>query len=516
MSDPIDPLDIRRKAKQELLLLTDALVKRRESDPLRNFEPHAKQKEFIQSVLRGECTENWFLAANRSGKSDAGAYCGATLARFGLPEDEVRETRGKGSNITVRDRATSGWVSGLDFPTLRDSLQPKYFDNGHVPPGQTHAPFIPEHEIVDNGWNKTDQVLRLRNGSIITFKSADSGASKYQAAERDWIHIDEQHPKPIWEEITLRIGAGKLRLFTTATLLPPEGVVGGVTWIYPDIVKPWKIGRRPFAKIFTAAIYDNPHIPREEIAKLEAMYVEGTPQRRIRLNGELLPNLAGALAYSAFAPGVHIKQQPPLNPRRPLLWTWDFNVAPLCSLVCQQYRDEIRVYREIVMDEGSIPEMVDLFRMLYPSHLAEVVVLGDASGRARSHQSREADYTLIQNCMLSYNAPVRVNVPWQNPPIRSRINAVNLALKDEHGYVSLTVDGSCHELISDLEGVILDPVGAIKKTTNPKDPYKRRTHTSDALGYLICQLKPVTILRGDNIQGQQFQIPRPGYTFGLT
>lgn len=197
-------------------------------DPLRNYPLHKKQRLFVESVLLGEKKENWFIAANRSGKSDAGAYIGSHLARFG-PLEGVKPAIGvppRGSSpIEVRDRATSGWVSALDFPTSRDVIQPKYFNNGFAPPGQVHPPFIPDHEI--QKWDGEASVLKLKNGSLVGFKSADSGRKKYQGAEKDWFHMDEEHPYDIYEEAVIRVGARPLLFYCTATILPPEGHVGG-------------------------------------------------------------------------------------------------------------------------------------------------------------------------------------------------------------------------------------------------------------------------------------------------
>src|SRR3990167_8005779 len=102
----------RGKAERAISLLQE-WQERKKTDPLLNFEPHSKQKPFIDAVLAGDNDENWFLAANRSGKSDAGAYCGATLARFGDQSPDVRFVGGAGSSVEVRDRATSGWVVAL-------------------------------------------------------------------------------------------------------------------------------------------------------------------------------------------------------------------------------------------------------------------------------------------------------------------------------------------------------------------------------------------------------------------
>ena len=110
---------------------------RRATDKLFQFTPLPKQLPFIRAVLTDEPPwEQWFLAANRAGKSAAGAYCGATLARFG-PDDPKPAI---GTSTVVYDRATSGWVIGPDFPTLRDVLMPTYFDNGYVLPTQQIGP----------------------------------------------------------------------------------------------------------------------------------------------------------------------------------------------------------------------------------------------------------------------------------------------------------------------------------------------------------------------------------------
>jgi phage terminase large subunit-like protein len=418
--------------------------------------------------------------------------------------------RGAGSSISVRDRATSGWVSALDFPTSRDTIQPKYFDNGFVAPDATHAPFIPAREIKD--WRISDQVLLLKNGSIIGFKSADSGRLKYQGAEKNWIHFDEEHPKSVYEEATIRIGSKPLRLFTTCTLLPPEGQVGGITWVYNEIVKPWKAGTLEGIEIWNAAIYDNPHLLQSELVRLEARYPEGSVQRRIRLNGELIPGLSGSRVYVGFSPELNVRKQPDIALRRPLCWIWDFNVEPMITLIGQRDRDLFRVFRELHLDEGDLGEMCDLFRQTHPLHLAEVWIYGDATGKDRSHQTRRSSYNLIMNYMKDYPAPVRMKVPESNPAVPARIDAVNVSCRSEQGIINMEVDPTCEELISDMEQVVSDGRGGIKKTSNKKEPYFKRTHSSDALGYWITYEAPVVQMKMGNRKIHTRGVPRPGYT----
>ncbi len=484
MTDP-------RKILEQAVTLSEELRSRQADDSLLNFRPHNGQKPFIESVLGGKVPENWLIAANRSGKSDAGAYCGAMLARFGRDSGKLGVYE-KG-RLIVTDRATAGWVSALDFPTSRDVIQPKYFDNGVVPPGATHQPFIPKREIAS--WKVSDQILRLKNGSIIGFKSADSGREKYQGAEKDWIHFDEEHEKPIYEEAVIRVGGSPLTIFGTVTLLPPEGTTGGVSWIFEDKIEPFQRGELKNVGLFGASIYDNPHIPPSEIERLEAIYPEGSVQRRIRLGGEWLPGLGGARAYVAFDQRLHVRPQPDINLRRPLCWIWDFNVEPMVSLIGQRHGLLFRVFRELIMEEGNIPEMCEMFRQIHPVHWAPIFVYGDATGRHRHAQSNLTNYTIILNEMMTSRTPIELKVPESNPPITDRVNAVNYALRSQQGETQLLIDPSCRDLIADLKGVLRDKQGKIKKTFNRKDPYFRRTHTSDALGYWIAYVQPVVPAR---------------------
>lgn len=504
-----------RKLREEQLMLLGELQRRNAEDPLRLFVLHQKQKPFVEAVLNGPTWENWFIAANRSGKSDAGAFAGARLARFGDQSDGVRWVGGAGSNVQVRDRSTSGWVSAVDFPTSRDTIQPKYFNNGFVPPGASHEPFIPDREIEE--WRVADQILKLKNGGIIGFKSADSGRAKYQGAEKDWVHLDEEHPKEIYDEISIRVGARKLRLFHTCTLLPPLGQTGGVTWVFPIIIEPFLAGKLGNVGLFGSSIYDNPHIPREEIAILESKFRPDSQEGKIRLGGEWIPGLSGARAYTSFDRRLNVRPQPLINLRRPLAWIWDFNVEPMVSLLGQTEslangKQLFRIFQELILDgSADIPQMCQLFYDQHPQHHAEIHIYGDATGKRRTSQTGKSDYTMILNEMRHYGVPFRLKVPEANPPIPDRINAVNHIMRDEDGENRFECDPSCIELISDFEQVLRDGRGGIKKSTARKEVYFKRTHTSDAAGYWIVYEEPVRRMNKESLQ--LVRIRQPGYGF---
>jgi phage terminase large subunit-like protein len=480
-------------------------AQRRASDKLFQFQPLPKQLPFIRAVLTDEPPwEHLFLAANRSGKSAAGSYCGATLARFGPDSPKVSV----GPSTQVWDRATSGWVVGPDFPTLRDVLMPTYFDNGYISPTQAVGPFIPASEI--EHWSWDSQVLKLKNGSILGFKSNEQDTVKFASAGKDWVHFDEEPAQSTYEEVTLRVAGGRhLRLFTTATLLPPEGIVGGISWIYDEIIQPWQGKQRTDVQVYGASIYDNPYILPDEVARLEARYPVGSLQRRIRLQGEWLPGMTGVPVYGNFERQVHVRPQQAPSPNRPLVWSLDFNVSPFCSLVGQHERNRFRVFREFCLEPGSIPMAVETFRAAYPRHAHEVWLYGDASGGARDAQSGKSDWRLVLEYLTTYPSPVKLKVPEANPPVHSRINAANLALMDETGLSAVEIDPSCTELIADLERVLSDGRGGILKSYSNKDPYSKRTHMSDAWSYWIVAERPVGAAH--RAPRARVQVPRPQY-----
>lgn len=477
----------------------------KQRDRLRQFTPLPMQLPFIRAVLNDDPPyEHWFCAANRAGKSAAGGYCGATLARFGPDSPRVSV----GASTQVWDRATSGWVVGPDFPTLRDVLMPTYFDNGYLSPTQQVGPFIPASEI--DHWSWDSQVLKLKNGSLLGFKSNEQDTVKFASAGKDWVHFDEEPSQATYEEVTLRVAGGRhLRIFGTATLLPPEGIVGGISWIYDEIIQPWQGKQRTDVQVYGASIYDNPYILPDEIARLEARYPVGSLQRRIRLQGEWLPGMTGVPVYGNFDRQVNVRVQPQPSPNRPLVFSFDFNVDPFVSLVGQYERIRFRVMREFILEPGSIPAMIETMRAAYPRHAHEVWLYGDATGGGRVVQSGKSDWRVILEYMSTYPTPIKLKVPDANPAVHERINAVNMALQDETGASHVEIDPTCTELIADLERVISDGRGGIHKVHSRKDPYSRRSHISDALGYWITAVAPVG--SAHRAPRARVQVPRPQY-----
>jgi hypothetical protein len=208
---------------------------------------------------------------------------------------------------------------------------------------------------------------------------------------------------------------------------------------------------------------------------------------------------------------LNVGEHPPLNLYRPLIWTLDFNVEPMCSLVGQRDGPIFRIYKELYLDEGSTPDAIEAFYNWAPPTFNEVWIYGDSTSQRRVSQTGVSDYTLIQNELRNHRISNRLKIPEVNPRINDRINAVNSACRYQ-GDINLRIDPSCRELIADLEQVLRSPDGAIKKVKNKKDPYFKRTHLSDALGYWIAYEAPVRLQANtERARGIPGGIPIPTY-----
>jgi hypothetical protein len=182
-----------------------------------------------------------------------------------------------------------------------------------------------------------------------------------------------------------------------------------------------------------------------------------------------------------------------VNPRLPLLWGLDFNVDPMSSVVAQIDGDTVAVIDEIVISRATTEDACKEFLDRFPRHAAGLIVYGDASG-LRRQTTGSSDYQVIQRFLQGEGfGAVTYRVPKTNPPVRDRVNLVNGLLRSAGGERRLLVNPRCKELILDFEEVSYKQGSVqIDKERNP-----RRTHLSDALGYLIWQERGMRAKAGE-------------------
>lgn len=471
----------------------ELLVSRREDDGLSSATWFPHQRHLFESTK----PEAWILGGNRSGKSDGLSGLGSAFLRFGNPDPRPAYC---GGGIVMYDRAVRVWAISLTRDMSRDIIQAKMFSNGaRVDP---RPPFIPDAEIAS--WNVTNQTLRLKNGSICHFKACEQGRDFFQGADIDLALFDEVPDKDVYDEVTIRVGGGRRLLIRgAATILPPAGQRGGISWMFEATVDPWlRLGvngdeRNAASKdidIYTAGIRDNPTISEDEIRRLERKWPPGSPEHRIRILGQLLPTIGGSLVYPGFAEGFHVNpalapvvdgiRRPLIIPHMPLVLSVDFNPENGVWLVGQKVNRTFRVVDEITMEHSDIASMTHEFRMRYPAHAAELLIFGDATGRRREAQTGESSFHLIAQYMSGYPVPIRFMLPSVNPPVKDRVDTVNLHLRSPDGMRLVELAPHCTETIADLKFSKYKASGKVDKRGS------RRSDGADCLGYWIVGASP--------------------------
>jgi hypothetical protein len=177
-----------------------------------------------------------------------------------------------------------------------------------------------------------------------------------------------------------------------------------------------------------------------------------------------------------------------------LIWSLDFNVNPMCSVLAQRNGDTVEVLDELVLEDAHTWMACERFwKRVQPwRHTAgglAIDIYGDASGHQRRTSGTATDWNLIRDffSQLRGQAAVRIKAATVNPGVRDRVNVVNSRLQNAAGETRLYIDPQCKELIADLERVCWRPDSSGQPTTELDKSDRMRTHTSDALGYYLAQ-----------------------------
>lgn len=297
--------------------------------------------------------------------------------------------------------------------------------------------------------------------------------------------------------------ASQIVLITTSN--GPSGVVGKICktanfqkWAdhkEAPAVKPYKV-LAPIEhpggwKIFPVHYTHDPEKTGEEWReKAQAMYdrVEGfNAEMELDFTSQL-----GTAAYPAFNFAVHVRDKIKPSSSLPILLACDFNLDPCVFEICQIRNGLLLVFDEICLGPATIPEMVEEFRNRYPAHHAGIIVYGDSNGLRKNVQSAKSDYDLMKLHFSGYPGKISFRVPRAHPVPRDRINGLNHRFRGVNEKPTVYVSQDCRELIEDLQEVVLRPDGKdVLKVYKHDDPYARRTHASDALGYLVFREFPL-------------------------
>jgi hypothetical protein len=357
----------------------------------------------------------------------------------------------------------TGLIGAPTYPMLRDATAAsllEVLDRNRIP-----------HEV-----NRTENFVVIRDTrSKILFRAVEE-FERLRGSNLAWFGVDEltYTAEQAWLRLEGRLRDPKASRLGGFAVWTPRGY----DWVYERFVARKIEGY----ETVMAAPFENRYL------------LERVPDYYERLRGSYderffeqeglgrYVSLQAGRVYHAFERNGNIEETE-VDPARNLLWALDFNFDPMSSVVAQVEGDKVRVLDEIVLKRATTMQACEEFERRYPKHPAGLVIYADASG-SRQQTSGTSDLGVVKQFFQSgAYGNVTYRIPAANPMVRDRVLLMNAKLGAADGNRSLTVRGRCTELLKDLEQVVYkEGSQAIDKESDPK-----RTHLSDALGYLVWQ-----------------------------
>ncbi len=360
----------------------------------------------------------------------------------------------------------TGLIGAPTYPMLRDSTLTALLET------------LNENDIPFD-LNRSENVLTMREGESRILLRSVSDFERLRGTNLAWFGVDEltYTQEEVWQRLEGRLRDPKATRYCGFAVWTPKGF----DWVHRKFIeKPL-----PGFEVVRASPFENKYLLEQVpdfYERLKSSYDENFYRQEAL--GDYL-NSKGDLVYHAYRPGLNLRAQT-LDERSPVCWTLDFNVDPMSSLVVQLSRDGgIRVLDEIVLKRATTEQACEEFEKRFGKPPEGVIVFGDASGSAM-HTTGHSDYQMIRSYFAARMVKATYRVPKGNPAVRDRVALVNSKLRNARGEVSLQIDPRCKELIADFEQVAYEE----DSTQIDKNKDRRRTHLSDALGYLIWQEQP--------------------------
>jgi hypothetical protein len=365
--------------------------------------------------------------------------------------------------LSYINHGRTGLIGAPTYPMLRDATLSTLFavleSNG--------IPF--EH-------NKAENVLTMSDtGSKILLRSVDE-YERLRGTNLAWFGIDEltYTVEEAWLRLEGRLRDPLAKKLCGFAVWTPKGH----DWVYRKFLA----DQTKTYEVIVASAFENRYI----LDKVPDFYERlrrsyGEQFFRQEVLGEYLAADSNRV-YDAFVLESHVGDVK-VDMRLPLLWALDFNVDPMSSVIAQKQGETFVVLDEIVLSRATTHQACEEFWNRFRHHAGGVVVYGDASGQ-NLKTTGTTDYQIIRQFFA--RTPYRYaeyRVPKANPAVRERVQLVNSKLKNAGGEIRMRISSRCKELIKDLEQVTYKPESTV--IDKEKDP--KRTHLSDALGYLVWQ-----------------------------
>jgi len=337
--------------------------------------------------------------------------------------------------------------------------------------------------------NQTELRVKLINMSAIRFVSGDN----YENLRGETLHgaiIDEmreQH-RDLWPMVI------RPMLATTRGWAAFVSTPSGFDSFY-ELFKKGESGRDPNWGSIQAPSTANPHFTQEEFEAARADMSEEQFAQEILAEFRELGVGKVYVSHGAHNQRINhpfaIRGQK-ISPHLPIVVGLDFNVGKMCWVLGQFKGQAVHWHDELVIRNTNTQEAAPALIPKLQGHKPGVILIGDASGKARRSSASATDYQIILETLRAAGISVKNLTPEANPPVKDRVNVVNSALRAADGSINFTYNPeTCPELRLDLERTIWKQ-GAEGAVIDKSDP--ERTHASDAAGYPVAyystQLRP--------------------------
>ncbi len=338
-------INLSKQEEQELKELCAEIEYRRKVNPLSFYEHLPQQSAFHNDPSRDK---NLF-GGNRGGKTEEAAEYGLTK---GLAKPKQRI-----------------WLCSETFSDSVNIMQRKVWE------------LVPKNQIAYGYYDDingfTNRKLKLRNGTLIMFKSYDQGVQSFAQDDVDLIINDEEPPYDIYKEQRMRLidRNGEMVISMTSTK--------GVTDLIADIFEDCDVielrhsdilnedlpivAEKNGIKFYMLWNTDNPYIDQERL-KHEIKFMT-RDEIKSRIHG-IPVNLSGKI-YSAFNKRIHVIpfEQAPfenvqlyhiLDPhdRKPWAMKWIILHKTGTAYCIDEYPN--RDFNEMISDDKTYDEYVDI------------------------------------------------------------------------------------------------------------------------------------------------------------
>tara|TARA_Y100001963_G_scaffold157001_1_gene252035 strand:- start:841 stop:2364 length:1524 start_codon:yes stop_codon:yes gene_type:complete len=417
-------------------------------------EARTSQIQAIKQIHEGK-TCCLISGGNRAGKSSLGAQLSVAFAAGSscqwvqdwmninqIPKDMIQPEPGV------------SWAVSLSYSDALEYVRPKLDE------------FLPQNNTIRRKWKSQDRAMvTLPSGGQIRSLSADSGAAKFQGSAVNFIWMDEEPPKDVWEECMLRLVDKSGSSCITAT------PIKGLTWMFDVFVD------NPIEGLTTCRIsgLDNPYVPSDKLR--QAVSHLSAAQQKTRLFGEFTAQ--SGLIYDNFDPNLHVIDPIPIkdHPEGSLYFeSIDFGtkhpfVCLWVALLPSGYHGSdscYYVFKELYWTNKTTIQSGRQILKMRDGLKIDMTIADPESKDGRLTLSREVGINTIA-------APKHMGVVAGIEMCRE------IMTPNKEGKCRLLISKECKNLIREMK------LYRWNDRTSQDKPIKKDDHALDALRYLIMQ-----------------------------